>query len=105
MVTGIHSLVIEDDFGKSRDSDHGLIAGSIARERWDIHPDDPLSAHGYCVWEDEMERDDIRLRTRAECSMRSDATTFHLSAKIEAWENDKLVYSREENDAIPRDHM
>ena len=105
MTTGIHSLVIEDDFGKIRDADHGLISGSIARERWDIHPDDPLSATGSCDWEDELERGDIRLRTRTRCTMRSDLTTFHLTAKIEAWENDTLIYAREHSDAIPRDHM
>ncbi|KEJ89866.1 CocE/NonD family hydrolase [Sulfitobacter donghicola] len=105
MVTGTHSLIIEDDFGKIKDSDHGLITGSIARERWDIHPDDPLSARGECDWEDTLERDGIALRSRAQCSMRSDATTFHLTAKIEAWENGELVYSREESEAIPRDHL
>ncbi|WP_298859488.1 CocE/NonD family hydrolase [uncultured Sulfitobacter sp.] len=105
MTTGIHSLVIEDDFGKLRDAEHGLISGSIARERWDIHPDDPLSARGFCDWEDEIERDDIRLRTRAQCTMHSDVTTFYLTAKIEAWENDKLIYTREQSDAIPRDHL
>ena len=105
MVTGLHSLVIEDDFGKVRDADHGLITGSVARERWDIHPDDPLSARGSCDWEDTLERGDIRLRTRARCAMHADATTFYLTATIEAWENDTLVYTRKESDAIPRDHI
>ncbi len=105
MVTGIHSLVIEDDFGKRRDCEHGLISGAIARERWDIHPDDPLSARGTCDWEDELERGDIHLRTRAQCAMWADTTTFNLWAEIEAWENGALVYSREENDSIARDHL
>ncbi|WP_299412364.1 CocE/NonD family hydrolase [uncultured Sulfitobacter sp.] len=105
MVTGIHSLVIEDDFGKQQDAEHGLISGSCARERWDIHPDDPLSARGHCLWEDEMQRGDIQLRTRTECSMWSDADTFYLSAKIEAWENDTLVYTRDRNDEIARDNL
>lgn len=105
MVTGIQSLVIEDDFGETRDADHGLIRGSIARERWDIHPDDPLSARGACDWESKLERDGIVLRTRTQCTIKSDATNFHLTAKIEAWENDALIYTREESDTIPRDHM
>ena len=105
MVTGIRSLVIEDDFGKSRDTEHGLVSGAIARERWDIHPDDPLSARGFCDWETELERDGILLRTRARCEMWSDAHTFHLSAQIEAWENGALVYKRAHSDAIPRDHL
>jgi putative CocE/NonD family hydrolase len=105
MVTGIQSLVIEDDFGELRDADHGLIKGSVARERWDIHPDDPLSARGECDWESKLVRDDIVLRTRTQCTMKSDATNFHLTAKIEAWENGTLIYTREESDTIPRDHM
>ncbi len=64
MVSGTVTLVIEDDFGKREDLDHGLIGGTVARERWSIHPDDPLSARGWCHWTDERERGDWRLRTR-----------------------------------------
>ncbi|APX10922.1 CocE/NonD family hydrolase [Tateyamaria omphalii] len=102
MVTGITSLIIEDDFGKLRDLDHGLIAGSIARERWDIHPDDPLSARGTCHWTDELTRGDIHLRTEAHCAMWSDATHFHLTATIEAFENDTRIYHRTTQDKIMR---
>ncbi len=105
MVTGTVSLMIEDDFGKIRDSDHGLITGSVARETWVIHPDDPLSAHGACHWSDEIERDGIHLRTETSCEMWSDATTFHLSAKLEAYENDELIYTRDVTDSVARDHM
>lgn len=105
MVTGIHSLVIEDDFGKLSDDDHGLITGSRASERWDIHPDDPLSARGSCDWEDELERVGVHLRTRAQCTMRADATTFYLTAKIEAWENGTLVYHRDVEDSIERSNL
>ena len=105
MSTGVVSLIIEDDFGKVRDADHGLINGSIARERWDIHPDDPLSARGTCHWTDELERDDIRLRTETHSAMWSDATNFHLSARLEAYQNDELIYERELTDSIPRDNM
>lgn len=102
MTTGVVSLVIEDDFGKVRDLDHGLINGSIARERWDIHPDDPLSARGTCHWTDEIERDNIRLRTEARCEMWSDATHFYLSARMEAYENDTLIWDRDVRDKVER---
>ncbi|MBD3662629.1 CocE/NonD family hydrolase [Sulfitobacter aestuariivivens] len=102
MATGRVSLIIEDDFGKVRDSDHGLINGSVARERWDICPDDPLSARGICHWTDELERDDIRLRTETRSQMWSDATHFHLTATLEAYENDALIYQREIEDRIER---
>lgn len=105
MTTGTVSLIIEDDFGKVRDSDHGMINGSIARERWDIHPDDPLSARGSCHWTDEIERGNMRLRTETTCAMWSDADTFHLTARLEAYENDSLIYARDVTDSIPRDMM
>ncbi|MEO9779858.1 MAG: CocE/NonD family hydrolase [Sedimentitalea sp.] len=103
LTTGEVHLVIEDDFGKFRDANHGLISGSIARERWSIHPDDPLSARGTCHWTDELERGDIRLRTETTCEMSSDASHFHLRARLEAYENDKLILDRDVCDSIPRD--
>jgi hypothetical protein len=103
LATGEIHLVIEDDFGKRRDSEHGLVSGSVARERWSIHPDDPLSARGSCHWTTETERDDIRLRTEASCEMWSDATHFHLRARMEAFENDTLVYERDTRDSIARE--
>jgi len=105
MTTGIVSLVIEDDFGKVRDLDHGLINGSVARERWSIHPDDPLSAQGHCHWTDELERDGTRLRTETRCAMWSDATHFYLRATLEAFENDTCIYKRAVDDSIPRNEI
>ena len=103
--TGTVTLVIEDDFGERRDLDHGLISGGVARERWSIHPDDPLSAHGWCHWTEEMERDGIRLRTETSCEMTSDATHFHLSARLQAFENDETVHDRRLSESIARDHL
>jgi predicted acyl esterase len=103
--TGIVSLIIEDDFGEAENLDHGGIAGSVARERWDIHPDDPLSARGQAHWTEVIERDGTRLRTEAICGMTSDATHFHLTARMEAYENETLVFERDFERSIPRDHM
>jgi putative CocE/NonD family hydrolase len=105
MVTGMVNLRIEDDFGLIRDSDHGLINGSIARESWTIHPDDPLSAHGACHWTDELRRGDIHLRTEAHCAMTADAKAFHLTARLEAYENDKLIFERDLTETIPRQNL
>ncbi|MGB7319187.1 MAG: CocE/NonD family hydrolase [Planktotalea sp.] len=103
--TGIVTLEIIDDFGKVRDSDHGLINGSIAREWWSIHPDDPLSARGRTHWSDELERDGICLRTEATSHMHSDATHFHLNARLEAYENDTLVFEKDVQRSIERDNL
>ncbi|MCB1311893.1 MAG: CocE/NonD family hydrolase [Sedimentitalea sp.] len=105
LLSGMAHLIIEDDFGKLRDADHGLISGTIARERWSIHPDDPLSARGACHWTHEMGRGAWSLRTETRCEMWSDASHFHLTARLEAFENDALVLERDVEDSIPRDHI
>jgi len=105
MGTGRVSLVIEDDFGQVRDADHGLVSGHVARESWSIHPDDPTSAEGRCHWTDVLEREGISLRTEAHCSMTSDSTHFHLAARMEAYENDTLIFERDLTESIERDHM
>jgi putative CocE/NonD family hydrolase len=98
-------LILHDDFGKVEDADHGLIGGSIARERWTIHPDDPLSARGVCHWTDEMGRGDWAIRTETFCEMWSDATHFHLTARLEAYEGETLVYARDVADKIKRQNL
>jgi len=103
--TGMVSLIIEDDFGEHRDPGHGLISGSIARERWDIHPDDPLSARAQTHWTEVVERDGLRLRTETRTWMHSDSTDFHLGARLEAWENDHLVHARDVAAKVPRDRI
>ncbi|MDK3018160.1 CocE/NonD family hydrolase [Pseudodonghicola flavimaris] len=105
LVSGTVTLVIEDDFGKVEDCDHELINGSVARERWSIHPDDPLSARGWCHWTDELERGDWRLRTETRCEMWSDATHFHLRAEIEGFDGDTRIHHQEVADCIPRDGL
>ncbi len=102
MNTGQTHMIIEDDFGKIRDEMHGLINGSTAYEKWSIHPDDPLSARGECRWTQELERDDIQLRTETECEMWSDSEHFFLRAQINAYENEVLVFSKKLEDTIPR---
>jgi len=101
--TGLTTLHIVDDFGDVEDLDHGLITGTIAREWWDIHPDDPLSARGRTHWSDLLQRGDWCLRTETYTEMWSDAENFHLTAKIEAYEGDELVYEKDLQRTIPRD--
>ena len=105
LTTGEVHLVIKDDFGKAEDADHGLISGAVARERWSIHPDDPLSARATCHWVDEIARDDLQLRTETSCEMWSDASHFHLKARLEAYENGQLIHARDANERIARDQM
>lgn len=103
MATGGVSLQIVDDFGHTRDLDHGLEVASVARETWSIHPDDPLSARGVTHWTEENRRGDWAVRTETYGEMWSDATTFYLKARLEAYEGDTLVFEKDESFEIPRD--
>lgn len=104
-VTGETSLIIEDDFGKSRDVTHDLINGGIAREKWTIHPDDPLSARGDLHWSQELSRGDWQVRTETYSSMHSDAENFYLGARIEAYEGGKLIFEKDFEKIIPRNNL
>lgn len=103
--SGETQLIIEDDFGLITDDHHGLTHGGTAYERWSIHPDDPLSARGYCHWTQEMQRDDVNLKTETTCEMWSDHENFFLTAKINAFEGETLVFSKQMEDTIPRNQM
>ena len=92
--SGETRLEIVDDFGEVRDKEHGLISGSIAREVWAIHPDDPLCARGETHWSDLLQRGDIELRTETRSRMTADREHFYLTARIEAYENGDLIFEK-----------
>lgn len=101
--TGIVTTEIIDDFGSVRDEDHGLISGSIAREWWSIHPDDPLSARAKIHWTQENARDAWSVRTETFSEMWSDVENFYLTARLEAYEGESLVFSKDVERTIPRE--
>ena len=96
-------LEIVDDFGLVRDTAHGLEIGSIAREWWTIHPNDPLSAEGRTHWTEERNRGDWRTRTETFATMKSDADNFYIQAKLEAYENETLFFEKKFSETISRD--
>jgi hypothetical protein len=52
-----------------------------------------------------MTRDAIHLRTKTYSRMWSDKTTFYLSARLEAYEVDVLIFERDIEDGIERHFM
>ena len=104
MKTGITTLEIIDDFGAVEDQQHGIVSGSVAREWWSIHPDDPLSARGKTHWTEERSRGNWITRTEAFAEMTSDADNFYLTARMEAYENDTLIFEKDFEETIKRKH-
>ena len=103
MVNGSETLEIIDDFGSVEDLDHGLVNGGVAREWWTIHPDDPLCANGQTHWTCENSRGDWSVRTETYAKMVSDAEYFHLTARLEAYENEALIFEKDISQKIKRD--
>ncbi len=103
--TGLVTVIVANDFGEARDLEHGLVTGSRMSERWTIRPDDPLSARAEIWWEQTLSRGDWSVRTEARSSMRSDAGSFHLAARLEAWEGSDRVFERDFAKTVTRRHM
>ncbi len=100
--TGMVSVIIEDDMGRFRDRATGLVSDSTCRERWQIHPEDPLCAKADIWWEQITERDGWRSRTVAETAMWSDVEKFTVVARVEAFEGKRKIFTREWREEIPR---
>ena len=101
--TGETVLRLLDDFGETRSKSHGLTTGSVARETYRILPDDPLSAQAETHWTQTLSRDDWSVRVEARQSQRATATHFILSARIEAYEGDDLIFERDWQETVERD--
>ena len=99
---GTHVLETFDDFGASRDLEHGLENGSHVEQRYSIHPDDPLSARHEARWRYEFRRGDWSVRIDTESVMTSDAASFHLAREVTAWEGDTVVVARRWAENVPR---
>lgn len=102
LIGGTVALIVTDDSGDSENLAHGLCTGETLSERWEIHPDDPLSARALHVWEQRLSRGDWRIRTRAEAEMTATATHLRMRATLTAWEGDTQVFERHFDEQVAR---
>jgi putative CocE/NonD family hydrolase len=100
--SGVVSLAILDDFGETRDLDHGLVTASSARELWTIDPEKALSAQGETHWSQSLSRGDWSVSTETSTAMTSDAEFFYLKGSIRAYEGGELVFQRLFDESLPR---
>jgi hypothetical protein len=100
--TGAQVLTIVDDFGASTIDEHGLTYGAVGRESYRIHPDDPLSAVQECHWTEERSRGDWKVRTETYSAMRATKTHWHVTGRLEAYEGEALIFSRDWDRKIKR---
>ncbi|MEI6619064.1 MAG: CocE/NonD family hydrolase [Betaproteobacteria bacterium] len=100
--TGKRRMLIEDDFGRSTDLEHGLTTWGRGRESYSILPEDPLSARQECHWSMETSRGNWVTRTETYSSMRATATHFHITGRLEAYEGKKQILVRHWDEKVKR---
>ena len=95
-------IEIFDDYGIVEDNNHGLQIGTVVREAFSIHPNDPLCASGHIHWTQTLARNKWNIRTEAYTSLTSDKNNFYMTAKIKAFEEEKLIFEKEFKETIKR---
>ena len=100
--TGETRMAIVDDFGRTTIAEHGLTTWSCGRENYSILPHDPLSAKQECHWSMETSRGDWKVRTETWSSMTATKTHWHVKGRLEAYESEKLILTREWDQKVKR---
>ena len=100
---GTQQLQILIDNGQMQDEQHGLATGSTCLEDWRIRADDPLSAEVRIDWEETLDRDDWKVRTRCHATLWSSSDMWHARGRITAFEGNQVVFEREFASDVPRD--
>jgi uncharacterized protein len=102
LADGTVVLAVSNDFGADRDLEHGLVSGSSTLEKWSIHPDNPLSARAEIRWTQDLSRGEWSIRTQTQSAMHSTESAFIVTGKVEAFEGETLVFSRDYADTVER---
>ncbi|MGI9371974.1 MAG: CocE/NonD family hydrolase [Hyphomicrobiales bacterium] len=101
---GKEILVVTDDAGTYLDTTIGLTTGSKRRERFEIKADDPLSAKAETHWTQTLSRDDgWAVRTEAFQTLSCTSDVFFITARVEAYEGDELVFEKDYHEQVARD--
>jgi putative CocE/NonD family hydrolase len=96
------AVEILDDYGELVFADNGMMNSGIKRETHRIAWDDPLSATADFHWTQELGRGPWRVRTETTTHLACDASDFHLSARVVAYEGDETVFEKTWATSIPR---
>ena len=104
LATGLVSLTITTDSGRTRDLRHGLVTDTRAKEVWSVHPDDPLTARAEISWTQLYQRDEVAVQIDTGAAMTSDQDSFFLTGYIRAYEGGEQIFEKQFDQAVPRDH-
>jgi len=102
LIDGWTELRIEDDGGRTHYSGSGMEVDDGVTEVYRVREGDPLSLRVDIARHLELQRGDWRVRVETRCAMSADATHFHLSHHLDAYEGDTRVFTRADAKSIPR---
>jgi hypothetical protein len=91
------------DSGLVRLDDIDLTVQTVVTERYDIRPDDPLSARAEVGTTLRMRRGEWRIETRTRTVLTATREEFRVQASLDAFEGEAGVFARSWNTAVPRD--
>ena len=100
---GLTSITNLADGGRTRLDAIGMTLGSRAEDRYTIREGDPLSARCRSRRTVRMERPGWRIRLEVDLGVSSTALAYHLTAQLDAFENDDPVFHRVWDTEVPRD--
>ena len=104
VVTGRHTISVTGDEGRVRfDTHDNLEYASRIVDMLSIVEGDPLSAEARCLRTIELARDEWQIRIETDSVMTADATHFHLSNALDAFEGNSRVFTKRWNQSIERD--
>lgn len=102
LIDGVTEYLIEDDAGRSRHVGSGMETDDRLMERYTVRDGAPLSLQVHIERTLELQRDEWRIRVETLSTMTADATHFHVSNHLDAYEGDVRVFTRSRDIAIPR---
>lgn len=105
IITGRTELKNVFDFGRIRFNDNGLEVEDITTDIYTIVEGDPLSATVRCERLLEYQRGDWRVRIETASTMTGDATTFHVTNLLDAYEGNTRVFTKTWTFSVPRDFV
>jgi hypothetical protein len=103
--TGLSTLEIYADNGKTRFEHSQMEMGSVNLQRYSINNSDPLTARAEYEWDWEYSRGDWLIKTKTKTVVSCDASYFYLKAESTAFEGDRQVFQKIWDKKYPRDHF
>lgn len=102
---GTYALVDRTDEGRVLQAHSALVTDEVCTEHFEITEGDPLSARRTTEWQMEFARGEWQTRIETQSSLTSDATHFHASNTLQAFEGGQSVFRKQWNFSVARDCM